>query len=170
MSPNIDAAISAVTYLIDLCREANKALSKVAASFFNLSSAETAPLETAIFSQMNKTISVSLPIMESVTERLRDEIYKPFQFLEVDTMKIFRHMLQSVQQRSLDCVKSRRKSEKYLKVHAATVNEWVAFRRTRHEMLIEKSLVFAQNMAAEVRVRCLPLEGRYVIVLLLPCL
>jgi hypothetical protein len=151
LSPNIETAIGAVTTLIDHQRETNKCFSKMAAAFFNTSIVENAPFESSAFSQMNKTISVSLPIMESVTEQLYTDIYKPFQFLDVDTMKVFRGFLTDVQQRSVDSLKSRRKSEKYLRLHSTMVSEWISFRKTRHEMLIEKSLEFATNMAAEVR-------------------
>jgi hypothetical protein len=151
LSPNIETAVGATTALIDHYRDANKSLSKVATSFFDLSIVETAPFEEFAFSQMNKTISVSLPIMEAVTERLRAEIYKPMQFLEVDTMKVFRHMLQDVQRRSVDSNKSRGKCEKYLKLHSAMVKEWLTFRKTRHEILIDNAIKFAENMAVEVR-------------------
>lgn len=151
LSPNIETAMGAVTALIELHRETNKILPKVAKAFSNLSDAETAPFEASACAQMNKAISVSLPIIESVTERLHAEFSKPLQFLEVDAMKLFKNILQDVQQRAVDCVKSRKKSEKHLKVHSATVKEWVSFRRTRHTMLIEKSIEFAENMAAEVR-------------------
>ena len=150
LSPNVETAMSAVTALIEIHREANKTVSKVVKSFSNLSSAETAPFEASACAHISKALSVSLPIMESVTERIHAEVCEPLQFLEVDTMKLFKYILQDVQQRAVDCVKSRKKSEKHLKVHSATVKEWVSYRKTRHAMLIEKSLEFAENMAAEV--------------------
>lgn len=150
LSPNIETAVGAVTTLIERSREANKACSKTASAFFSVSIAEPASFEASAFSQLNKTMSLSLPVMEAVSERWHAEVYMPLLFVEVDTMKLFRHSLQDVQQRSLDSLHSRRKSEKYLRLHASMVHEWAAFRSIRHSMLIDKSIEFAQNMAVEV--------------------
>ena len=99
---------------------------------------------------MSESLSLSVTRLNSFVDRLHFELNIPFQFLEVETMKSFRSLLQSVQQRSVDCAHSRSKSEKYLKIHAATVNEWISFRRIRQVMLTENFLQFAEHMAEEV--------------------
>jgi hypothetical protein len=116
----------------------------------SLSDVEDSPLEHSIFLQMNKTMSAVVPVMESVTDQMHAQVYEPLQFLEVDTMKLFRHVLQDVQHRSVDCLKSQTKCVKYLKRHSSMVREWVTFRQTRHEMLLEKLLSVSQHMASEV--------------------